>query len=271
MIGSCLVEALLKAGHRVIGIDIRGDVLEADPHFHYQADLSDEATIGEIMEKHKVDRMIHLAALAHTDKETDLSWERYCRINVRGAESIFRLAQDRPLLFVSTVDVFGFYDGKEPLRGSSPVKPVSLYARSKAMAEERCKELKQFDIFRFSPVYTPQIKRDIQKRYYLKYPRLAYRIGKGSSYEVLSIDKALQAMTDWCREEPGNKIRILKDDEPLWTPEAIRREKQEGRAGLVLWVPRWLVCLGYGILKRILGETEKVYLLNKAVHPYRSE
>ena len=271
MIGSQLVKELLDAGHVVIGVDRTGDETCGGNYYHYKADLAEKERLRIIADSNKVDRFIHLAALAHTGGETDLSWERYKHINVDCAKNVFDVVGDRPVLFISTVDVFGFYDGKEPVSGESPIKPVSNYGKSKALAEEECKKLPHYTIFRFSPVYTETIKRDIQKRYYLKYPNIAYQVGKGTSFEILSIDNAVTAMVDWCKEEPKNDIRIVKNPTPMWTPDFIKAEKAEGQAKTVLFFPRWMVNVGYGMLKAVLGENEKTYLLNKAVHPLRSK
>ena len=263
MIGSQLVNGLKDAGYDVIGVDrIAGDGI-------VQCDLADRENLRKVAED--ADRFIHLAALAHTVGEKDLSWERYKHINVDCAKNVFEVAGDRPVLFISTVDVFGFYDGKELVNGNSPIKPVSLYGKSKAMAEKECKKLKHYTIFRFSPVYTDTIKRDIQKRYYLKYPNIAYQVGKGTAYEVLNVKRAVAEMVGWCVEDTYNNVRIIKDQKPLWTPEYIDAEKDEGRAKTVLHFPRWMVNCGYTVLKGILGENEKTYLLNKAVHPLRTE
>lgn len=271
MIGSQLVKRLLDAGYAVIGIDRFGDETCGGNYYHYKADLADKERLQKIVDSNKVDRFIHLAALAHTEGEPDLSWERYKSVNVDCAKNVFEVAGERPVLFISTIDVFGFYDGKTPVNENSPIYPVSNYGKSKAMAEKECKELSHYTIFRFSPVYTDEIKRDIQKRYYLKYPNLAYQIGKGSSYEILNIRKAIQSMVDWCQEEPMNDIRILKDEKPMWTPDYIRAERDAGRAKTVLKFPRWMISAGYTVLKTVMGENEKTYLLNKAVHPLRSE
>ncbi len=271
MIGSQLVKGLVDAGHVVIGVDRTGDETCGGNYYHYKADLADKERLQKIADSNKVDRFIHLAALAHTLNEDDLSWERYKHINVDCAKNVFEVAGDRPVLFISTVDVFGFYDGKEPVSGETAIHPVSNYGKSKAMAEEECKKLKNFSIFRFSPVYTDTIKRDIQKRYYLKYPNLAYQVGKGTAYEVLNVKRAVAEMVSWCTQETHNDIRIISDDAPLWTPDYIKAEKAEGRARTVLYFPQWMVNAGYGVLKGILGENEKTYLLNKAVHPLRSK
>ena len=263
MIGSQLVNGLKDAGHDVIGVDrIAGDGI-------VQCDLADRERLKKVAED--ADRFIHLAALAHTEGEPDLSWEKYKHVNVDCAKNVFDVAGDRPVLFISTVDVFGFYDGKEPVNANSPIKPVSLYGKSKAMAEKACKNLKYYTIFRFSPVYTDTVKRDIQKRYYLKYPNIAYQIGKGTAYEVLNVKRAVAEMVGWCTQEPKNEIRIIKDSEVLWTPDYIKAEKADGRAKIVLYFPQWTVNCGYAVLKGMIGQNEKIYLLNKAVHPLRSK
>lgn len=271
MIGSQLVKGLVDAGHVVIGVDRTGDETCCGNYYHYKADLADKERLQKIADSNKVDRFIHLAALAHTLNEDDLSWERYKHINVDCAKNVFEVAGDRPVLFISTVDVFGFYDGKEPVSGNSPIRPVSNYGKSKALAEEECKNLKHYTIFRFSPVYTDTIKRDIQKRYYLKYPNIAYQVGKGTAYEVLNINRAVVEMVGWCSKEPKNDIRIIKDEKDLWTPDYIKAEKAEGKAKIVLHFPRWIVNCGYAVIKVVLGKNEKTYLLNKAVHPLRSK
>ena len=270
MIGSQLVEGLLSSGLSVIGIDRFGEEINTENHKHFIADLGDKEKLQEIIDRNNVDRIIHLAALAHKTGESDLSWERYKHINVDCAKNVFEAAGDRPVLFISTVDVFGFYDGKEPVSGTSEIHPVSDYGKSKALAEEACKCIPHYNIFRFSPVYTETIKRDIQKRYYLKYPNIAYQVGKGTSFEILNIKNAIAAMVNWCKESPDNTIRIIKDKDPMWTPDYIKAEKAEGRAKLVLHFPRWIVNFGYKVLKGILGENEKVYLLNKAVYPLKT-
>ena len=55
------------------------------------------------------------------------------------------------------------------------------------------------------------------------------------------------------------------------TTDYIKAEKEEGRAKIVLHFPNWAVNIGYRVLKGITGENKYTYLLNKAVHPLRSE
>jgi nucleoside-diphosphate-sugar epimerase len=271
MIGSRLVGELLKAGHHVIGIDRTGKEVCGKNYARYQADLGDKERIKMIVDTNKVDRFIHLAALAHTEGESDLSWDRYYHVNVKCAKNLFDAAGEKPVLFISTIDVYGFFDGKSIVDGQTELHPVSNYGKSKALAEKACRKLKHYTIFRFSPIYSDEIKRDIQKRYYLKYPNVAYQVGRGTEYEILNVKKAIKSIVAWCNTEPINDIRVIKDSKSMWTPDYIKAERKAGRAKLVLHFPRWIVCCGYVVLKRVFGENEKTYLLNKVVYPLKSK
>lgn len=270
MIGSALVCGLLDAGHFVIGVDRVEKHVQQKNYRHLSVDLEDKEALRRIIDENHVDRLIHLAALAHKEGKKDFSWDQYERVNVDGSKNVFGAAGERPVLFISTVDVYGFYDGEEPVNANTPVKPVTNYGKSKVLAEAECQKLSHYTIFRFSPVYTDTVKRDIQKRYYLKYPSMAYQIGKGTGYEILNIKRAVAVMVDWCATEPKNDIRIIKDDLLMWTPDCIKAEKAEKKAKIVIRLPRWLVKCGYRVLKGIFGENPKTYLLNKVVFPLRS-
>lgn len=268
MIGSHLVKGLLSVGYEVIGIDRCSDDLCEGKYVQRRVDLSDKKMLQTIVEEYKPDRVVHLAALAHSVDGKDFTWDKYKHLNIDCAKNVFEMADDIPVLFISTVDVYGFTKGT--VTAKTKLNPVSFYAKSKKIAEEECKKLKHFNIYRFSPVYTDEIKRDIQKRYYLKYPNIAYQIGKGTEYEILNVKNAVQAMVDWCGQEVTNSVRIIKDPVRMNTVDYIRTEKKAGRAKIVLHFPKWMVVLGYRILM-ISGENKYTYLLNKAVYPLRSE
>ncbi len=268
MIGTYLVRSLLNAGYTVIGADRKlGTEKQA---INLIVDLSDAEKLQKIVAEHHVDRIIHLAALAHTAGEEDLSWERYHQVNVICSENVFRAAGARPVLFISTVDVYGF--AKNNVTVETEPHPVTLYGRSKKLAEDACvAQCKNYTVFRLSPVYTQDVKRDIQKRYYLKSPKLAYTIGKKTEFEVLSVEKAIKEMTEWCGQIPENEMRILKDEELLNPWVCIEHERKEGRARYVLRVPRWIAVTAYFVLKMIIGKNKYTYLLHKAVYPLKTE
>lgn len=268
-IGSFTVRKLLDSGYRVIGVDVK-DSSETDNNYkHFTLDISDRTALKKVIEQELVDRVIHLAALAHSRDGRTYSWNDYYQLNVECSKSVFDAANNIPVLFISTVDVYGFTDGV--VTTQTEVHPVSHYAKSKVMAENECKKLAKYTIFRFSPVYTSNEKLDIQKRYYLKYPSIAYQIGNGMEYEILNIDVAISAMRDWCEEEIRNDIRIIKDPQPTNTADLIKSEKVEGRAKFVLKLPYWVVNCGYIVLKKLTGENKYTYLLNKAVNPLKTK
>lgn len=270
MIGDRLARSLLKTGFTVIGIDRVPSEIRDPAFFSSVMDLSDYNRIKKIIEEQGIDRVIHLAGLAHARNGRKYRWEDYYRSNVECSENVFRAAASIPVLFISTVDVYGFTDGAA-VKAEDRIHPFTDYAKSKALAEEACRKLPHYSIFRFSPVYSESEKRDVRKRYYLKDGKLAYLIGKGKEYEVLNIDLAVQAMISWCRSEPKNEIRIIKDDRYLLTAERIKEEKTAGRAKLVLHVPEKMARAGYCVLKTLTGRNQFTYLLNKAVNPLRTE
>ena len=139
------------------------------------------------------------------------------------------------------------------------------------MAEGRLKEICQkWNIYRFSPVYTKTQKRDIEKRYYLKYPNWAYKIGAGEKFEVLEMSGAVKAMVDWVEKDVDNTIHIIKDTELMDVNTLIQREKAEGRAKHVMVFPRWMVMCGYYCIKAVFGKSNKTYLVFKALWPFRT-
>lgn len=271
MIGSHLVKSLVREGYEVVGIDIKKGALMNDNFSFHSVDLGDINALELVFEKEKPNRVIHLAALAHPLGKSDSDFKRITHINVECAENIFKVAEKSktPLLFISTVDVLGMTRGL--ITATTTPNPVTDYGITKFQAENKLKQISTaYDIFRFSPVYTADIKRDIQKRYYLKPTKWAYRIGRGGKFEVLDIQLAIKEMTDWVAKEPTNSLRIIKDEKLLDVNELIKAEKEEGRANHVLYFPRWLVILGYYCLYPILRKSNPSYLIFKALWPFRT-
>lgn len=270
MIGSYVVKGLIDKDHTVIGVDRRTN--ENDDRFKQVVlDLGSKNDLNKLFDDNKVDRTIHLAALAHTAGMKNLTWETYKHINIECAENVFEACAKHnvPVLFISTVDAIGMVKGL--ITPNVELNPISNYGKSKAIAEGRLKEIcSKWNIYRFSPVYTPDVKRDIEKRYYLKYPNWAYKIGKGEQFEVLNVTSAVDAMVNWVDKEVDNTIHIIKDPELLDINKLIAEEKAEGRAKHVLVFPRWMVLCGYYCIKLVFGKSNKTYLVFKALWPFRT-
>lgn len=271
MIGSYVVKGLIEKGHTVIGVDriVRDITLQGLTQIIL--DLSSKEGILQLFDDKKIDRVIHLAALAHTKGVKDVSWEAFKLVNVDCAENLFEACAKHnvPVLFISTVDAIGMVKGL--ITPKTELNPISNYGKSKAMAEGRLKDIcKVWNIYRFSPVYTPEVKRDIEKRYYLKYPNWAYKIGKGGQFEVLNVTGAVAAMVDWVDKKVDNTIHVIKDPELLDINDLIKEEKAQGRAKHVLWFPKWMVQCGYYVIKLVFGKSNKTYLVFKALWPFRT-
>lgn len=271
MIGSYVVKGLIEKGHTVIGVDRVKPKEELDGLTPVVLDLASKEDLMKLFAENKIDRAIHLAALAHTAGMKNLTWDTYYKINVKCAENVFEVCAkyNVPILFISTVDAIGMVKGI--IKPDTELNPISNYGKSKALAEGRLKDIcKIWNIYRFSPVYTPDVKRDIEKRYYLKYPNWAYKIGKGEQFEVLNVIGAVAAMVKWVDKKVDNTIHVIKDPELLDINDLIRAEKAEGRAKHVLWFPKWMVQCGYYVIKIVFGKSNKTYLVFKALWPFRT-
>ncbi len=271
MIGSYVVKGLIEKGHTVIGVDRVKPKEELNGLKPVVLDLASKDDLLKLFDEQKIDRAIHLAALAHTAGMKNLTWDTYYKINVECAENVFEACAKNnvPVLFISTVDAIGMVKGL--IKPDTELNPISNYGKSKALAEGRLKEIcKVWNIYRFSPVYTPEVKRDIEKRYYLKYPNWAYKIGKGGQFEVLNVTGAVAAMVEWADKKVDNTIHVIKDPELLDINDLIKAEKAEGRAKHVLWFPKWMVLCGYYVIKLVFGKSNKTYLVFKALWPFRT-
>ncbi len=271
MIGSYVVKGLIDKGHMVIGVDRVKPNVEYHGLIPVVLDLSSKDDVMRVFRENEIDRCIHLAALAHTAGMKNLTWEVYKNINVECAENVFEACAKNniPVLFISTVDAIGMVKGL--ITPETELNPISNYGKSKAMAEGRLKEIcSVWNIYRFSPVYTPDLKRDIEKRYYLKYPNWAYKIGKGGKFEVLNVSGAVDAMVNWVDNNVDNTIHVIKDTELLDINDLIETEKSSGRAKHVLHFPRWMVVCGYYVVKLVFGKSNKTYLVFKALWPFRT-
>jgi nucleoside-diphosphate-sugar epimerase len=271
MIGSYVVKGLIEKGHTVIGVDRITKDIKLQGLTQVILDLSSKEGLMQLFDDKKIDRVIHLAALAHTAGMKNLTWETYRKINIECTENVFEACAKHnvPVLFISTVDAIGMVKGE--ITSETELNPISNYGKSKAIAEGRLKEIcKVWNIYRFSPVYTPEIKRDIEKRYYLKYPNWAYKIGDGGQFEVLNVTGAVASMVEWVDKTVDNTIHVIKDKELLDINDLIKAEKAKGRAKHVLWFPRWMVMCGYYMVKLVFGKSNKTYLVFKALWPFRT-
>jgi dTDP-4-dehydrorhamnose reductase len=120
-------------------------------------DLREHAAVFELVRDFRPDVVFLPAAMTHVDGAE--KWPDECRaINEIGTEAVARAVRDADatLVFFSTEHIFP--EMAQPYHEDDPLAPVSVYARSKAEAERRIRELlpERHLILRTSWVYGPE-------------------------------------------------------------------------------------------------------------------
>jgi GDP-4-dehydro-6-deoxy-D-mannose reductase len=105
----------------------------------YSADLADTDSMAHAIGEFRPDWIIHLAGYANTGKsfkEPAVCWEANLRGTMNLYEAVLRTGGRPRILFASTGLVYGDPEpGRHALDESSPLKPASPYATSKAAAD----------------------------------------------------------------------------------------------------------------------------------------
>ena len=143
-IGSHLVDALLAdPGTRVTVLDkltyagSRANLAahEGDDRFRFvRGDVVDATTVEPLVAE--ADRVVHAAAETHVDRSISGPAE-FVMTNVVGTQVVLDAcrAHERPLLHVSTDEVYGQNEPDGRFDEDDPIRPRSPYAASKAAAE----------------------------------------------------------------------------------------------------------------------------------------
>lgn len=155
-IGSCFVRRRLAAGRgRVINVDkltyaghlesLAGAVEHGD-HLFVQADINQREVIGELLETHCPEAIVHFAAESHVDRSID-GPEAFIRTNVVGTFALLEAARawwrgqpaERRRRFrfvqISTDEVYGSLGPAGKFCEETPFDPSSPYSASKAGAD----------------------------------------------------------------------------------------------------------------------------------------
>jgi UDP-glucose 4-epimerase len=128
-IGSVVTEALLARGHSVVVYDnLERGHADAVPDGVplVVADVLDAAALGAGLREHRIDGVVHLAALTLVG-ESVADPARYYRANVAGGLTLLeamRAARVDLLVFSSSAAVYGA-SGKQPIEEDDPPAPAS--------------------------------------------------------------------------------------------------------------------------------------------------
>jgi len=142
-IGSLLTGVLLAAGHEVTVVDslmFGGESLLpyfSHPNFRFhKADV----TVDDLDEGLRgVDTVFHLAAIVGFPACQQVGEAVAYRYNTEATKGVFMASEDAGVerfIFASTYSNYGISSDGEPVTEESPLRPQSLYARTKIAAEE---------------------------------------------------------------------------------------------------------------------------------------
>lgn len=143
-IGSHSVDWLLKQGHAVVGVDnLRTGRLEnlalarSSANFEFiKEDVSDEAAMKTLFQKHRFIGTLHLAALVSVPESFQEPALNY-RINLAASDLLARLCVEhdcKRMVFASSAAVYG-NNATLPNRESAEPHPLSPYAAAKLASE----------------------------------------------------------------------------------------------------------------------------------------
>lgn len=164
-IGSVLVPKLLDSGHNVTVYDnllYGGDGIINNflkPNFNFiKGDILDKEKLSSAIKDNDV--IIHLAAIVgYTACRKDESYSY--KINHEGTKNVVDCLNGQLLLFGSTGSNYGTIEGI--CTEESPLNPLSIYAKSKTLAEEEVMKYENAIAYRFATAFgiSPRLRLDL--------------------------------------------------------------------------------------------------------------
>ncbi|GHV46246.1 NAD-dependent epimerase [Synergistales bacterium] len=150
-IGAHAANRLVSLGHEVVTFDtLPGPSSEAAELLrgteHFRGDLLSQMSLFEALKKHKVDRILHLAALRNLDSQRN-PWLAF-RLNCEGTINCFEAARVFGLervAFASSsaaIGTYAYYDSLHvtEVPDDAPLRPLNIYGVTKAFDEMMAKE-----------------------------------------------------------------------------------------------------------------------------------
>jgi dTDP-glucose 4,6-dehydratase len=127
------LDKLTYAGNLENLISLEGDAR----HVFVKGDICDRAFLDDVMARHCVEAVVHLAAETHVDRSIR-GPEVFVTTNVLGTQILLqacKAARVRRFVMVSTDEVYGSLGETGAFTESSPLQPSSPYSASKAAAD----------------------------------------------------------------------------------------------------------------------------------------
>jgi len=150
-VGKRCTEILLRRGHTVIAMDVRSyssvataagltATLHPGKLIPEYTDLTDADAVAAVVERHRPDAIVHLAAIVSPPSYRNPRLAR--KVNVDGTRNLVTAARalSKPplIVFASSAAVYGSrnpFRQPERITGDTPVNPIDQYGEDKVLAE----------------------------------------------------------------------------------------------------------------------------------------
>lgn len=176
-------------------------------------DITQPTSIENALKGLKFDFVVHCAAIAHNDDKA-FTDEDFIRVNVSGTENMVQYFTGKSLkLFVlfSTIAVYGERDYSGEISEQHLLRPCTIYAESKVLAEQACLRNPDFPVtvLRFPPIYNRDFLKDLCKRISPVTDRFRIQIGEGrNKYSLCAVKNACDAVR-FVLQHPENAVRHI--------------------------------------------------------------
>ena len=187
-IGSHVCEALLARGDEVICVDNFNDyydpclkeknivnALKDEKYKLYRVDILDDVGMREVFEEEKVDKVVHLAAMAGVRYSIE-NPRKYYEVNVMGTLNLLEICKEfgvKDFVYASSSSVYGERDDWPFRESDESRKQICQYAATKKACEVMCYvyyKLNGMNVncLRFFTVYGPRGRVDMSPMIFTK-------------------------------------------------------------------------------------------------------
>jgi nucleoside-diphosphate-sugar epimerase len=137
-IGARIVRKLVERGEEVVCFDLTPPRASLRPYLDriqvYRGDVTQVPHLLEAVTTHRVQRIIHLAALLPPDTEDRPHYGMY--VNIQGANNVFEVARwagVRRVVYASSIAVYGAQEifGDRPVTEHDLPSPITMYGMTK--------------------------------------------------------------------------------------------------------------------------------------------
>lgn len=142
----------------------------------------------------KFDLIIHMAGITHV-KDTKELGRKNRELNENFLKFLLIANKTTPLIFFSSVDVYGIKNQKFPIDVKSECWPSSFYGKSKLYSEELFrKNLKRVYALRIAPMIEYEGEKDYFKRIYIPGTRIRFKSPYHRENNFSSIDSIYRSL-----------------------------------------------------------------------------